>query len=448
MDISFGQFRRAWTAAVVALALAPSAHAQDLPPAPPASISLTPTEMFALAQQREQAGDHRQARALLTALTHHPDPEYRSEARFRLAKLLMAQGEVAEATTLLEALIEERPTAAPALLLLGQAQAMQGRFGAARHALDDARTAGLPDEIEAVVDRYRAALRSLRPYGITLDLGFAADSNINHATSSDVLGTVIGDFTLDEDAKETSGTGIRSGLAAFARVPVAADMSLLVRANGDGRFYGKSRFNDVAAGAIAGPEWNWGTTRLQLSGAAGWRWFGGAPLSREWGADARVSAKVGAVGILSLQPAWRRINDLQSDLRDGDRYTVGVALDRRIGKRVAARVSLRGGRLDARSSAYSDTSFGAGLLATLDTTPATLLATIDASRLDADERVFLYPEPRRDRTWRGSFGAVLKPLEVQGFAPRIEISRTHASSNIEIYDYRRTAVELGVQRIF
>ena len=61
---------------------------------------------------------------------------------------------------------------------------------------------------ERLVDRYSAALRAQKPLGASFELAIAPDSNINRATRSDTLGTVLGDFTLNQDAQARSGVGL------------------------------------------------------------------------------------------------------------------------------------------------------------------------------------------------------------------------------------------------
>ena len=48
------------------------------------------------------------------------------------------------------------------------------------------------------------------------------------------LGTVIGDFTLDDDARARSGTGLQLRGQAYWRAPLSNAADLLVRASGSG----------------------------------------------------------------------------------------------------------------------------------------------------------------------------------------------------------------------
>ena len=48
----------------------------------------------------------------------------------------------------------------------------------------------------------------------------APDSNINHATRSDTLGTVLGDFDIDQASKAKSGVGLSVRGQAYRRFAI------------------------------------------------------------------------------------------------------------------------------------------------------------------------------------------------------------------------------------
>ena len=77
----------------------------------------------------------------------------------------------------------------------------------------------------ALVDRYSEALRAARPFGMSFEFALAPDSNINRATRSDTLGTVLGDFTIDDDARPSRALAWLS-----VGRPIAASLSSRTRA--------------------------------------------------------------------------------------------------------------------------------------------------------------------------------------------------------------------------
>ena len=131
------------------------------------------------------------------------------------------------------------------------------------------------------MDRYSQALRAARPVGASIEVAIAPDSNINHATRSDTLGTILGDFEIDEDSKAESGLGLSLRGQAYRRVALGeGDNSLLVRASGFADNYGKPGFNDIAAELALGPELRLGRNRVNVEIAASQQWFGQEPFMR------------------------------------------------------------------------------------------------------------------------------------------------------------------------
>ena len=177
-----------------------------------ASRDVTPAELFALADAARQRGQFKVAEDAYRALSQHPQIDLRTEARFRLALMLADDlARPADAAVLLRMILDEQPDASRVRVELARMQVMLGNYEAAGRELRAAQAAGVPAEVDRLLRFYTLALESRKPLGANLEVGFAPDSNINRATSSDTLSTIIGDFDLSEDARATSGIG------AFAR---------------------------------------------------------------------------------------------------------------------------------------------------------------------------------------------------------------------------------------
>ena len=116
--------------------------------------------------------------------------------------------------------------------------------------------------------------------GASFEIALAPDSNINHATRSNTLGTIFGDFQIADEGKAKSGTGLSLNGQAFRRVAIGGEATLLFRASGFANLYRQGRFNDIAADLAAGPELSLGRDRLQLELGATQRWYGQKPYQR------------------------------------------------------------------------------------------------------------------------------------------------------------------------
>lgn len=433
------------------LELAGAVAALATPTAPamaPRTVRLNMEQVFSLADAAQERGDLRVAEAAYEALAHDPNKQVRAEALFRHAKLLAKAGRLESAATLFRTLLDERPDAIGARLELARALDLMGDKDAAWRELRSAQASGLPSRVARLVDRYSEALRSARPMGASLEIAIAPDSNISRSTRSDTLGTVLGDFEIDDDSKAKSGLGLALRGQAYRRIGLGEGSSILVRASGFADLYKKSEFNDIAFDLAAGPEFFAGRSRVQLEVGATQRWFGQDPYLRSarvkgtWTlpVDRRSQLRVGASATLNDN----RVNDLQ----DGKGFSGEIAFERALSASMGAALTLSGDREIARDAAYSTRGWRAGVMVWRDIGRTTFTAGVDLGRLQADDRLALFPEKRSDRYYRLSLGATLRQFTFAGFAPVTRLVIERNQSTIEFHDFQRTRTEFGVVRPF
>lgn len=404
-------------------------------------------DLFAFADRAVAEGRVDRARVLLSALLADRDPDIRHEANFRLAKLDAASGRMREAAVRFRRILDERPGAQPVRLELAAHLARMGDINAARRELRFARAGSLPPEVAQLIDRFSLALRSSRPFGGSLQVGMTADSNINRATRSDTLGTVIGDFTLSEDAKERSGHGLSVDSQAYVRFPIGHHQ-FTVTGSQSADFYRHKRFDDLSVALKAGPEFSIGPTRLDLSAGVARRWFGRDRFTDSAAAHAILTASVtpSMQGRVELTAA--RIANHRNPLESGRSYSAGIEFEKALSVRTGIGVALSAVRQDLRDPGYSTRSAQFGLIGYRTLGRMTVIGSASIGRLVADELLLLYPDKRSDWSKRLSLGATFRKIEYMGFSPTAQLSWERNDSSIEIYDYRRRAVELGLTRAF
>ena len=304
-------------------------------------------------------------------------------------------------------------------------------------------------EVARLVDRYSEALRAVRPQGASFEIAIAPDSNINQSTRSDTLATILGDFDIDEESQATSGLGLSLHGQAYRRLALGnSPHTLLVRASGSANLYKKSRFDDIALDLAAGPELEFGSNRLVIEAAATQRWFGLDPYMR----SARLSASlirplgrrmqmqlIGSVGLADY-----RLNDLQ----DGKTFFGRAKLERALSPTTGIAMNLTAIRNSAHDPGYSTTEWRTALLAWRDIGRATFTAQAEFGRLQADDRLLLFPEERSDHYYSFSLGATYRRFNFAGFSPVTRISFERNRSTVEFYDYKRTRTEFGITRAF
>ncbi|WP_118857581.1 surface lipoprotein assembly modifier [Sphingomonas mesophila] len=404
--------------------------------------------LLALGRRLQDDGAEAEAATVYAALEADPSADVRAEARYRLAGLAMRRKEWQAAAIFLRRVLDERPDAAPVRLTLAQVLNEIGDEGAALRELRAAQAIGLPLEVARMVDRFSEALRARRPFGASLEIALAPDSNINAATSSDTLGTVIGEFDIDPGGKARSGVGAALRGSAFARKPLGETVALLARANVSADFYRDKDFNQITADLSAGPELHLGPVRLNLEAGATRRWFGMKPFEDSLRLDLSAALPAGRRSLVRGRIAVARIDNKLNDLQDGRLWSGEIGIERAIDARTGLGLSLAASRAALDDPGYSTTAWRATLLGWREFGRVTAHASASIGRLEADERLSLFPDKREDRSWRLSAGATMRQFQWGGFAPLVRVSYERNASTIAFYDTRRRRVEFGFVRAF
>ena len=419
------------------------------PSAQSRSVLLTPTQMLGFAEQRQAAGDLAFAEQVYRALENDPNGDVRNEARFRHSRMLKAQGRSTDAGLLLRRILDERPDAVPVRLELAQLLDRMGDKDGAWRQVRAAQASGLPPAVARLVDRYSEALRAARPFGASVEVALAPDSNINRATRSDTLGTVLGDFDIDKDSRAKSGTGLSLHGQAYRRFELSEGRAgLLVRASGFADLYRAKEFNDVALDLAAGPELRLGGDRLNVEVGATQRWFGQRPFLRSARLGATFEHRLGRRAQLRLEASAALVDNQLNDLQDGKAFSGGVQIERALTATTGIGANLSLDRQALSDPGYATTGWRAGLIAWHDAGRVTVTLGAELGKLHADERLQLFPERRSDRYSRLSVGATFRQLQFRGFAPVARFSIERNRSSVGFYDYRRTRTEIGFVRAF
>ncbi len=437
--------RRAAALAIASLAVpATGAPAAAAPP----QDGLTAFDVFAEADRARAAGRIGDALVLFDALARDPDADIRAEARFRKAMMLAEARRYAEAATTLRALLDEAPAAARVRLELARVLALMGDEAGAARAIRQAQAVGLPPDVATLVDQFARALRSARPFGGSIQIAIAPDTNVNRATQARTLDTVIAPLTLSREARAQSGLGVRLSSQAHARVAITDELSLLPRASMLGSFYRQSAFNDLSASTLVGIEWRRGGDRWTPSIGATQRWYGGSIYARTGSATLDWLHPVGKQAQLVVHGGAAKTRHRRNDLQDGGLFDLSVAFERAVGAQSGFGASLSGYRQTARDPGYGTIAGGLTLSAWRDLGRTTLFVGAGVSRLEGDARLFLFPDRRREWLATSSAGATFRRLAVRGFAPLLRLTLERNRSSVGLYRYRRLAGEIGLTRAF
>jgi len=410
---------------------------------------LTTAELFALADRARDGGDFLTAERAYRALSADPDADMRSEARFRLAMMLAnREHRYREAAVELRHILDEKAGAARVRLELARIDALLGRVNEAARELRAAEAGGLPPEVEQTVRFYAQALDTQRRFGGSVELLLAPDSNMNRATASSTLRTVIGDFTLNRDAQAHSGVGATVRGQGYARVPLSARTNLLARLSGGANLYRSSRFDDIVLAPQLGPEFSRGRDKISLGAGPAWRWYGMQPYTMSLAASADWQHSAGKRGQVRFGATLAHIRNRFDRLESGDAASLSLGVDRAFSARFGGGVQFYANRQDAREPGYATAGGGIGTYLFREVGKTTLTANLSYSHLEADRRLALFPNRRVDDYYAAALSGVFRQVQIGAISPVIRLRYERNVSQVQLYDYRRFAAELGIATAF
>jgi hypothetical protein len=404
--------------------------------------------MFKLAELAASNGDERTQNSIYKALEQDPNPDIRAEARFRMGMRLANLDRTREAALLFRRVLDDKPHATSARLQLALMLERLGDKEAALREIRAVQAADLPLTVAQIVDGLAASLQAKKPFGVQLELAIAPDSNVNHATRSDTLGTVLGDFKLDPGSKARSGVGAAFRGLAHGRMMLSQRLTVVSRASADLNLYRDSEFNGIALDLAVAPELSLNRVRLSSEAGVTHQWYGMRPYQRSFRVGLGGVAAVGRTTQLRLNGSSRKVFNRLNSLQNGRGLTGRLRLERALSPRMMISASLTGDRFKSKDPAYSTRSWQAGAAMYREVGRMTLSVSGEIGRLAADERLQLLPEARSDLNRRVAIGSVFRSFSIGGFAPMSRLVFEQNRSNIELYDYRRVRTEFGITRAF
>jgi hypothetical protein len=408
---------------------------------------LTAAHLIQLAHQRAAAQDRESARALLMTVLKDREPAARAEARFALARLAERAGDLSAAERWYRALLDEQPANAGVRLELGRVLAEQRKTVAAGRELRRAHAAGLPPEVARTVERIVSLLRHDAPYGGSLELAFAPDSNINRSTSSDTVTAFGLPFTIDEGSRKRSGVGLAFAGQVFARLPMG-NHRLTLALSSQGNLYKHRAANETFTSLSAGPQFRFGNMQASASAIAGRGWQGGKHASDSYGIDAKARFPLGTTTAVALGAAAIHERNRRSASPNSMIYTASVAVEKALSARLYARATTNVTRNASGASPLSSWSVGGGLTVSRQLGAFTAYAGGEVRQLRGDAPLYIFGRTRRDTLFQATLGLIARPLTIGGFAPVVRVTHARNQSPIEIYEYGRNRIEFGITREF
>lgn len=421
----------------------------NCPPGQTCAAHLSAEQLFYLADRLTERGATDRAIEILKTLSRDPRPDFRAEARVRIARLLQARGDREGALYWFRQLLDEKPDAAAVRIELAALLQQMGHQKAAVRELRRAEAAGLPKEVARIVRNAASVLQENAPLSASLSMGIAPDTNINSATTARTIDIFGLPFELSRDGRATSGIGLTFSGQIVNRAQIDRSVRLISEANISGNLYRESTFDDVLISADSGPELPVGHSRIRPSAVIGMRFFGQSRLYNFLGANLASLSPFGPKGQLELTASV--VDFVYSAKRreqSGPSYSVGFAYDRVISPRLSVRLGTNLSRISARDSQYSSIGYTVDLLCSRDFPGLTAFARGVLTALNGDSDFSFFDKPRKDRVYSADAGLIFRSVRLLGLSPSIRMTYTHSNSIINLYRFRRLRFEASLEKTF
>ena len=308
---------------------------------------------------------------------------------------------------------------------------------------------GLPPAVRANALAFLDRIRRRKSWSVSGSLALAPDSNINAATSARDIALFGLPATLSEDARQTSGVGLNARISGGYEARISPDLRFRTGASLSTRTYEQSKFNDRTLTLRAGPRFLFEKFDLRPELTARARRRGGEMYSRAAGIELSGNWQVAPAWRLSAAVGGERVS-YETFLGEGNMYSTQVGLAHALGRATLLRADGVFRREAVDSMAYSWREFIVGASATREL-PRGFVATVGSTyrlrRYDSPIAAF-GPEARQDRTLEGRVKLSNRHFELFGFMPEMTFRHERRNSNLDLYDYKRNVVEIGVVRTF
>jgi tetratricopeptide (TPR) repeat protein len=405
---------------------------------------ITNNEAAALLIQADRLDDAK--RVLALSLQQNPN-DY--EAIFMIGLIAVAEQRYDEAIASFRQILAAEPERERVRLELARAFFLQGDYDNAERNFRFARAGDLPDEVRVNIDQYIAVIQRVKRWSYDVLFALADDTNVNGATTAQQVDIYGLPFTLSDDARQTSGVGIM--------FDVGGDWSPLLSQNIKARIgarvrrleYGGGDFDDMTVSVYAGPSLLFQRWQIDVIATGFQRWYGNTPYNQGIGGRGAVlhaltpRIQIG-LGLNGQSVIYKTAAGYDGAVTSAD-FQIGYTITPSSVVRFTAGIGEQRAELKALANTshwlavnyYRDLplGFSAGL------EPAILWTTYNAP-------LAAFGVTRSDSTWAIRLDLLNRRLEYRGFAPRLSFIYVNQSSNIELYRYSRSQIQLGLTRQF
>lgn len=372
-------------------------------------------------------------------------------------------GEFSEGIFALERVVMRRPGFTRARLELARGYFLREEDTRANHHFNRALAQDPPEPVVATIERYQQRIQEragqfTTQYSGHAGVGLGYDTNVNSATSSDSIETVLGTFTLGESSLAQSDTFFRAyGQVNVSRPLTAANRVAFFQGNLESRnHFEESDFNTLSLGARAGMRFQ-GETFTPSVALRGQRFFlDGDPYQDLFGLTTSLTQRLSDLMMANYSAQYMALRNDDRPNSEANVALVSTGLMKswpvqwQPMSTVAVFVSNQSA-LESTTAAEANTDrwqYGLNGQVRLHINPEwTVTPRAQYRRSDyAGESPLLTGGAREEHFYQLGVGADWTPTDYWQITPSAQFS--HNSSNIDLYEYSRFIIQAQAQYNF
>lgn len=391
------------------------------------------------------------ARAILLDLEKRRSGERArdNQVEFLLGLLDMADSDYNSAIARFRRILVSEPKNVRVRLEMGRAYFLSGDYYDAERQFRFAGAGRLPPNVLANVDRFLAAIRSLKTFSYSFSLAVAPDSNLNAGPATDSV-TLYGlPFQLSPTARANSGVGLAMDASAEWAPRIAKHVKIRTGAVLQRSQYEQTAFDDMTLLAYVGPRLTLKRWDADLTGTVARRWYGDRIYSNTAGigADATyfLSTRMGMTAGVNLgRIDYPAIDDQSGTLRSFSLnlfYTPTTAS--------IVRLIVAAGKVDAHVTAFSNRSRVVGLSYSRELKGGITFGIAPSiTHIAYEAPLAAFNKIRVDEQDAAQITLLDRRIDLGGFTPRVMYTFIHNGSSIPLYRFNRSRFEFGLTRAF
>jgi hypothetical protein len=394
-----------------------------------------------------QAGKLAEAKRVLTYLQQLRPRD--SQVLFLLGMIAVQQKDYPAAVRLFRRILVREPDAVRVRLELGRAFFLDKDYDNAERQFRLALAGKLPAAVKLNIANYLYAIRKARAWSYNLAVSAAPDTDINAGPSIQTVNIFGLPFQLSEQARKQSGVGVEVDGGGEWSPQISDDLRLRLGAQLHTADYGQGEFDDTTASTYAGLRLVNGQWDISPLATYYRRWYGGLFYNQGSGGSLQTTyyatQRLSLNGVVSAQ--YIEFGPPAGQSGAAVSAIAGAAYTLTSTSVVSAQAAVA--RQWAGLPAFANTAVQLQLAYAQDL-PYGYSVSFQPSwvRIGYDAPLAAFGVSRVDQQWTLQATLLNRRIDVAGFTPRLLYAYTHNTSNIPLFAYDRSRLEVGFTRIF